>query len=362
MIRVLLVGAGAVVEEHYRALLRRLETFGTIRVAAVVEPNESRGQRIATEFKQARYHADLGTAFVTASYDLAIITSPPGLHADHVCAAVEEGCHVLCEKPMATTVADANRMTAAAERADRVLGVAFPRRFYASFADVATLVARGELGDDVRFAYREGGTYGWPVATDAAFRRERSGGGALMDKGVHVLDLLSSIFGDPTVERAFDDSFVGGVETNCRLELAFPRARGTMHVSWEYPLNNGLRICGSSGEVRLDLDEIRTYRRKMPQGWMLVPAVTDWPSDMKLSGGKRIRPVNYPVCFEVQLIAMLRCIVYGETFPVTGVQAAGVQKAMAQAYELAEPLDCEWLSESERAAAREKHWKGMRLA
>nr|CRL69219.1 putative oxidoreductase [Mycolicibacterium komanii] len=362
MIRVLLVGAGAVVEEHYRALLRRLERSGTLRVAAVVEPNESRGQRIAAGFKQADYHPDLDAAFAIGSYDLAIITSPPGLHADHVCASVERGSHVLCEKPMATTVNDANRMTAAAKRADRLLCVAFPRRFYSSFADVAKLVSRGDLGEDLRFTYREGGTYGWPVATDAAFRREKSGGGALMDKGVHVLDLLSSIFGEPSVERAFDDSFVGGVETNSKLELAFPRARGTMHVSWEYPLNNGLQIQGSAGEVRLDLDEIRMYRRKTSQGWMLVPATTDWPADMKASGGERIRPVNYPFCFEIQLIAMLRCIAYGEVFPVTGDQAAGVQRAIEEAYERAEPLACEWLSEAEQAAARTRHWKGMRPA
>ncbi len=362
MIEGLLIGAGAVVEEHYRSLLRRSEKSGAIRVAGVVDPDRSRGQAIAAEFDRARYFADVNDAFSSGTYQLAMVTSPPGLHADHACAAFERGAHVLCEKPMATTVADAHRMNAAAKKADRVLGVAFPRRFYPSVADVAKLVDNGSLGDDLRFTYREGGTYGWPAATDSGFRRERAGGGALIDKGVHVLDLLSSVFGDPIVERAFDDSFVGGVETNSILELAFPRARGTMHVSWEYPMRNGLRIWGSAGEVVLDLDEIRTYRRMTPQGWMLVPATTDWPTDLKRSGGKRTRPHNYPACFEVQLIAMLRCITYGETFPVTGAQAAAVQKAIEDAYERAEPMDCPWLSEAEQAAARAKHWKGTQLA
>lgn len=361
MIEGLLIGAGAVVEEHYRPTLRRLERLGAMQVAGVVDPDESRGRRIAAEFKQARYYPDCGEALAARSFDLAMVTSPPGLHADHAVAAFEHGCHVLCEKPMTTTMADANRMNAAADRAARVLGVAYTRRFYASFADVAKLVAGGDLGDELQFAYREGGTYGWPVATDAAFRREKSGGGALFDKGVHVLDQLSWIFGDPVVERAFDDSLVGGVETNSILELVFPHARGTMHVSWEYPLNNGLRIWGSAGEVALDLDDIRTYRRKSSDGWMLVPAKTDWPADMVRSGGKRVRPVNYPVCFEVQLIAMLRCIAYGEAFPVTGIQAAGVQAAMEKAYELAEPMHCPWLSEAEQMAAHTKHWKGPRV-
>lgn len=362
MIEGLLVGAGAVVEEHYRPVLRRAEKSGAIRVAGVVDPDRSRGQAIAAEFRQARYFPDLNEALASGTYQLAMVTTPPGLHADHACAAFERGCHVLCEKPMTTTVAGANRMNIAAMEAGRVLAVALPRRFYASVADVAKLVNRGDLGDDLRFTYREGGTYGWPVATDAAFRREKSGGGALIDKGVHVLDLLSSIFGTAVVERAFDDSLVGGVETNSILELAFPRARGTMHVSWEYPLRNGLRIWGSSGEVVLDLDEIRTYRRKTPDGWMLVPATTDWAADMKRSGAKRIRPANYSACFEVQLIAMLRCIAYGETFPVTGVQAVAVQEAIEQAYERAEPMDSPWLSQAEQSAARRNHWKGTRLA
>ncbi len=360
MIEGLLIGAGAVVDEHYRPALRRLEKLGAVRVTGVVDPDESRGKRIAAEFKRATYYPECGTAFAADSYDLAMVTSPAGLHADHAVAAFDHGCHVLCEKPMTTTMVDAYRMNAAADRAGRVLGVAYTRRFYASFADVAKLVASGELGDQLQFTYREGGTYGWPVTTDAAFRREKSGGGALLDKGVHVLDQLSWIFGDPVVERAFDDSLVGGVETNSILELAFPRARGTMHVSWEYPLNNGLRIWGSAGEVLIDLDEIRTYRRKTREGWMLMPAKTDWPADMVRRGGKRVRPVNYNLCFELQLTAMLRCIAYGEPFPVTGGQAASVQAAMARAYEIAEPIDCPWLSDAERVAARTKHWKGSR--
>jgi predicted dehydrogenase len=258
---------------------------------------------------------------------------------------------------MTTTVADADRMIAAAAKADRVLAVAYPRRFYSNFADVARLVANGELGDELEFTYREGTTYSWRVATDAAFRRERSGGGALLDIGVHMLDLLTWIFGDPVVTRSFDDSLGSGVETNSLLALTFPQARGIMQVSWEYPLNNGLWIRGALGEVKLDGADLRTYRRKTPLGWSLVPSTTSWPTDLTPTGGKRIRPGNLSPCFEAELVAILRCIRYGEAFPVTGVQAAGVQAAIEQAYENAEALDCPWLPDGERSAARAKHWK-----
>ena len=360
MIGVLLIGAGAVVDEHYCYPLRRLEKAGALRVLGVADPNESSARRVAAQFKQARIHADASLALVAGSYDLAIIASPPGLHADHACAALAQGCHVLCEKPMTTTIADATRMNTAAAQARRVLGVAFSRRYSANFADAAKLVADGELGDDLQFSYREGSTYRWAIATGAAFDRERSGGGALMDRGVHMLDQLNWVFGDPVVvERCYDDSLAGGVETNARLDLSFPRARGTMQVSWEFPLNNGLHIRGSRGEVKLDGDDIRSYRRKTRGGWMVVPAVSDWPADMARTGGKRVRPANSHACFEPELIAMLRAISYGEPFPVTGVRAAAVQSAIEQAYGSAEPLECPWLPPDEQAAARAKHWKAV---
>lgn len=361
MIGVLVIGAGAVVEEHYTGPLRRLEKSGAVRVLAVADPNESRARMIAATFKGARTFADGESAMSAGSYDLAIVASPPGLHADHTRAAFSHGCHVLCEKPMTTTIDDARRMTSAAQAAQRVLGVAFPRRFWANFADVARLVADGDLGEDLRFVYREGSTYNWSIATGAAFQRDQSGGGALLDRGVHMLDQLNWLFGDPVVvERAFDDSLADGVETNALLELSFPRARGTMQVSWEFGLNNGLHIRGTGGEVILDGEDIRSYRRKTRDGWVRVPARTDWPADLTERSGKRMRPANGYACFDAELVAMLRCIAYGEAYPVTGTRAEAVQAAIGQAYERAEPLESPWLPADERAAARARHWKVAR--
>jgi predicted dehydrogenase len=357
MIRALLIGAGAVVEGLYCSALGRLEKAGAVRVVGVVDTNEPRARQIADRFRNSDVYLSCDDAFGASSYDLAIVASPPGLHADHACVALEHGCHVLCEKPMSVTSADARRMTAAAESAGRTLGVALTRRFYPNFADVAALVAEGHLGDDLRFTYREGDTYGWPVATGAAFQRDRAGGGALMDKGVHMLDQLSWILGEPTIEEALDDSLAGGVETNSVVGLKFPNARGTLQVSWEYPLYNGLRIWGGSGEVVLDGTDIRTYRRRQGSSWTRVPARTDWPADMARTGGKRVRPGNYFACMELQLVAMLRCIAYGEAFPVTGLQATRVQEIIDDAYAVARPLPCPWLPEEEQRAARAMHWK-----
>src|SRR5207253_244567 len=81
--------------------------------------------------------------------------------------------------------------------AGRVLAVGMVRRMFPSLALAKELVEGGALGDDLRFVYREGSVYGWPVSTDAAFRRATAGGGVLTDVGSHVLDFLAAIFGAP---------------------------------------------------------------------------------------------------------------------------------------------------------------------
>lgn len=357
MIKALIIGAGAVVEGLYCSALRRLERAGAIRVAGVVDKNESRAKQIAGRFQSSQQYSSSEEAFEKDSYTLTIVASPAGLHADHALVAMKHGSNVLCEKPLSAGSADARRMTTAAETAGRTLAVAMTRRFFPNFADVAALIEGGDLGDDLQFTYREGGAYDWPVATGASFERDRAGGGALIDKGVHMLDQLSWIFGSPTVEDAQDDSLAGGVEANSLVRLKFPKARGTLQVSWEYPLCNGLRIWGSAGEVVLDGTDIRTYRRRQGSTWTLVPARTDWPADMVRTGGKRIRSGNYFECIELQLVAMLRCIAYGEAFPVTASHATLIQEAIDNAYAIARPLPCPWLPEEQQRAARVSHWK-----
>lgn len=356
MTKVVVIGTGAVVDVLYQTPLKRLEKAGALRVMAVADVDEARGTRIAKRFRYARAFTDVEVAFDEMSYDLAVVASPASLHARHAIIALEHGCHVLCEKPMSTTLAEATRMNSASRQADRALCIAFPRRFWPTLADVASLVAQGELGDDLRFSYRDGEPYHWPITTAAAFQREQSRGGALLDMGVHLLDALTWIFGDDVeVEKVFDDGWAAGVDTNARLELVFPQARGVMQVSWEYPLNNGLRIRGSRGELVLGR-ELSAYRRGSGAGWMQVPAATDWPSDTKQASGARLRPRTGQEVFQVQLVAMLRCIAYGESFPVNGIRAAGLQATIEESYRKSEPLDPIWLSETERRAARAGHW------
>src|SRR5439155_24496506 len=123
--------------------------------------------------------------------------SPPALHADHAVAALAAGSHVLCEKPMAIRAADAERMVAAATNARRSLAIGMTRRLATGLLEARALIAAGALGDGVRFVYRDGSVYDWPVSTNAPFSRATAGGGVLIDVGSHAIDYLSALFGTP---------------------------------------------------------------------------------------------------------------------------------------------------------------------
>src|SRR6266705_6626631 len=259
VLHLMVVGCGAVVDRHYRGALRTLESRGIARVVALVDPDAARTSALEQDFPSARAFASPAEAFAQVTPHLTVVASPPSCHAEHAVAAFAAGSHVLCEKPMAASVDDAERMVAAARAAGRVLAIGMTRRMYSCLAEARAILAAGALGDPVSCVYREGEVYGWRVSTDFPFRRATAGGGVLIDKGTHVLDFLAALFGESNAAAYADDGHTDGVETNCQISVVFPGASGKVQLSWSQPLVNGLHITGSAGQLTLHpwrLDEI----------------------------------------------------------------------------------------------------------
>ena len=157
----------------------------------------------ATEFARRwgidRVTDDWASLCAEPDVDLVIIGTPNSLHAEQAIHALDHGKHVLVEKPMATTVADADRMIAAAQRAERTLAVGHMWRYHPDVIALRDRVAAGEFGRIVR-------THGWGVHagwgpsgwfTDPAL----AGGGALIDMGIHAIDTARFLLGDPEPTR-----------------------------------------------------------------------------------------------------------------------------------------------------------------
>lgn len=169
-------------------------------VVAIADPDAARLEEIGSRFGIAARYTDGRQMIAREGLDIVSVATPNRFHAPLTLAALKAGAHVLCEKPMAMTAAEARAMLDAARRARRRLMINFSYRFSAASQQLRREVDRGVLGD-VYFARtfwhrsrgipRFGGWFG---------QRELSGGGPLIDLGVHRLDLALWLMGYPQPE------------------------------------------------------------------------------------------------------------------------------------------------------------------
>ncbi len=184
--------------------------------------------------------------------------TPNAQHHPVAMAALGAGKHVLVDKPMACTVADAEEMIAAADRARCVLVPFQNTRFAAPFAAAAQVVREGSIGDVIGFrvAFGHAGPQTWAPGATWFFDRAASGGGCLIDLGVHAIDLVRAVTGiEITHVSAMVHGRAGDVETDAQLVVRLRTgAIGSVHASWSSPAgpDHQLTIVGTDGTLHLD--------------------------------------------------------------------------------------------------------------
>lgn len=256
-VRMAVIGCGAVSEIYHLPAVRR--TPGA-ELVAVVDADHTHAAGIARRHGAARGVTDYRE--LAGTIDAALVATPNGTHAEISCFLLEHGIHVLCEKPVATTLADAERMAAASRRGPARLMAGHSRRFNPNLECVRTLIARGHLGDVEQLSAALGGRYGaWPQRTD--FRRSRSlaGGGVLMDLGIHLIDMALWLVNRPAIVERYDatDVLAWGVESDAEVVLRFTGgASALLACSYTHGLNRTLKIRGSRGWVETSVDGFPT--------------------------------------------------------------------------------------------------------
>jgi predicted dehydrogenase len=197
-VRVAVVGAGAIAQVAHLPVLRRLPG---VEVSAICDTDVGKAQALAQRFEVAEYYDDIEDVLRHSRSDAMVICTPNHLHEIHVLAALSAGVHVLCERPLALTLGGVERVLAAADKHGRRVMVGMNHRFRSDVQAVRGFLAGGDIGavQAVR-----GGWYTFQPSRQMLgwrLRRQQSGGGAVLDLGLPIIDLGLWTSGWPAVRR-----------------------------------------------------------------------------------------------------------------------------------------------------------------
>ena len=221
-------------------------------VVAIASRGGEVAQRVAGELGIPRAHDSYEALLADPEVDAVYIPLPNHLHAEWTIAAARAGKHVLCEKPLATSVDDAERMIAACEEAGVVLMEAFMYRHHPSWVAVRELIAAGRIGRLV--AVQSWFSF---FNDDPANIRNilAAGGGALYDIGCYCVNLSRMLFvGEPTrVLGSVTRDPVGGTDTVVSAILEFGDGVATFTASTRAEDDQRVHVHGTEGRISLGI-------------------------------------------------------------------------------------------------------------
>jgi predicted dehydrogenase len=201
----------------------------------VVDPIAGAAER-AVEGSDAKALTDYREALALPGLDAVIVSSPLPAHEEQVIAILHAGKHVLCEKPLGNTVEGCQRMLAAASASGKTLATGFNHRYYPSVKVLTEAVRAGQIGtiDHLRIFGAHDGLHNFRA--DWQYKAPASGGGAMMDVGIHMTDLAVHLLGDVTEVYGVSNNRVLGVpgsEDNAVAVFRSPSGvPATYHASW----------------------------------------------------------------------------------------------------------------------------------
>lgn len=209
----------------------------------------------------------------------------PSTHREVALDLLDAGIHVLCEKPLAISAAQAREMVAKAQAKNRLLLTAFKFRFFEEVGKAREMIQKGSVGRILHFRLMFGGYM--PMADKWYARRDLAGGGIIMDNGPHAMDLIRYLLGDIQGISARAGRYQGmDVEDTAQLAVTLESgSTGTVDLSWCAPVasRSYLEIYGEEGTLLLDLKGL-SCRYRMWNDWKRL----DNQADAKEAFGRQI--------------------------------------------------------------------------
>jgi predicted dehydrogenase len=254
------IGCGNISVNHFRAL----RNVPAAELAAVCDSDPERLRKAETE-QQVCGYTEYKTLLADPQIDVVHICTPHNLHAEMTLAALRAGKNVLCEKPMALSVSDAEQMQAAAAASGKQLGICFQNRYNAASQKIRAELDSGRygklLGGRAMVTWNRFGDYYEKSPWRGTWQRE--GGSVLMNQAIHTLDLLQWFGGEVTkVSASMSTKRLAGVietEDTCdALLVTKTGARLLLYCSNCYVANTPiqLELLLENGEMRLSGNQL----------------------------------------------------------------------------------------------------------
>ena len=325
----------AVVGLGHLALEEILPGFGQaehVRLAALVSGQPAKAKAIAAQYglaEQSIYdYAGFDRLHDNAEVDIVYIVLPNAMHAEYTVRAAAAGKHVLCEKPMATSVADAQRMVDSCNAASRKLMIAYRCQYEPHHRALIAAARSGQFGP-VRPIEAINGQNN---ADNGQWRHDlaMAGGGSLPDVGLYCLNAARYVTGEEPIEitasvtRPKNDARFSQVEDICAFTLHFPS--GTV------------ANCSSA----YSMHESRWLRAQMPDAWIALDPAFSYNGIAKTTGrragnGNSQERVQFPPRsqFAREMDHFARCLAAGVDPHTPGEEGLQDQKLMAAIYEAA---------------------------
>lgn len=337
-----IIGCGSISKEHIGAYSRHPDA----ELYALCDINPVQLKKAAEACGVARTFTDMADMLALPELDAVSICTWNSAHAECAIAALEAGKHVLCEKPMALCTAEALQMEAAAQKAGKLLMIGFVRRFGNDCEIVKDFIDAGDLGElyysKATYLRRNGNPGGW--FGDKA----RSGGGPLIDLGVHVIDLVRYLMGNPrpvsvygaTFQKLFDRKNIklfGGYASEgrsdqdiCDVEdLAAAMIRfdngAVLHIEASFSLNikqdtGTIELFGTKGGASLS-PELELYTER--NGYLIDVGLAH-PTALDFNG-----------LFDKEIAHFIDCIQTGAACRVPAKDGVSIMRILDAVYESA---------------------------
>ena len=197
------IGAGGIAD---RRTIPGMMLAKNAELVAVMEINMELAEKLRAKYNAKRAYDNYKDLIADPEVECVYIASPVTNHLEQVIAAAEAGKHILCEKPIALSIEECNKAKEACEKAGILSATGFMMRYHAFHQLMKQIIADGKIGK-VHSARAQ--LTCWYPEIEGAWRQKKalSGGGALIDMGVHCIDLIEYITGGKTVKTvAFNDT------------------------------------------------------------------------------------------------------------------------------------------------------------